>query len=310
MKRDNPYKYKSGLSIANEPSDNLILTVNARQYPDMNFIYNTLIQKLNIQNYNIIIGNGIENVLKNVLLGLKPKQLTWFYPTWGFIDVYCKQLNIITNKYKFIFRNNYFYEKNIKSNIDTYYTTFTINNFFNHTININNIKKSKICILDASYINIINCQQNIKNLINNICNNKYYCKNTILLGSFDKIYGAGLRLGFAIFPKNLSKKILLQREIFINCAAAQFINNKNFLEPTNYFYKKIKSLNFNKIKLTYLFICKNFITLCFNKEQKFQIQHKKQLIKKMYLYRFGIPNSIIEFNKLIIEFNKKQLFVN
>ena len=137
MKRDNPYKYKSGLSIANEPSDNLILTVNARQYPDMNFIYNTLIQKLNIQNYNIIIGNGIENVLKNVLLGLKPKQLTWFYPTWGFIDVYCKQLNIITNKYKFIFRNNYFYEKNIKSNIDTYYTTFTINNFFNHTINHN-----------------------------------------------------------------------------------------------------------------------------------------------------------------------------
>ena len=93
FKRDTykPERY-GGISLHNEPPDDLVMTTNCRLYPDMYYVYKTFAEWLGLPVKNIMLGNGAENVIKNVLLALKPKSISWSVPTWGFIDVYCAQL--------------------------------------------------------------------------------------------------------------------------------------------------------------------------------------------------------------------------
>ena len=48
MERDQPYKAKTGISVANEPPKNLRLNVNFRKYPDMAYMYDKFSDLFNI----------------------------------------------------------------------------------------------------------------------------------------------------------------------------------------------------------------------------------------------------------------------
>lgn len=77
------------MSTANEPPDPLSIEANFRRYPDMQAAYSSMAKMLDVPDNCVMLGNGVENVMKNVLLALKPSSLSWSVPTWGFVDVYC-----------------------------------------------------------------------------------------------------------------------------------------------------------------------------------------------------------------------------
>ena len=89
---DKDVNYVNELSHKNEPGDSLNITVDVRQYPSMFEVYDAFEHMM--KTHYFILGNGFENVMKNVLLALKPKTMGWVKPTWGMLDVYCEALNI------------------------------------------------------------------------------------------------------------------------------------------------------------------------------------------------------------------------
>lgn len=57
----------------NEPPLDRLLTVNIRNYPDMAMVYEKFSKAIEKPLNRFILGNGAENVIKNVLLAIKPK---------------------------------------------------------------------------------------------------------------------------------------------------------------------------------------------------------------------------------------------
>jgi hypothetical protein len=83
-------KRKAGISTANEPYNDLCITANFKNYPDMYKVYEKMKLILDINDNCIMLGNGFENVMKNILIALKPTTLTWFKPAWSMLDTYCE----------------------------------------------------------------------------------------------------------------------------------------------------------------------------------------------------------------------------
>lgn len=206
----------SDISYSNEPKNDIIISCSIREYPDMFNAYEKFksIFKVN-GGISFILGSGCENIIKNTLLALKAKELSWSKPTWGFIDVYIEQLNIIPHIHEFKLNGDKVIEDDFIENIDIYYGTYEINNVLCHEMNLSNIKKSRYAIIDVSYSDI----EQIREIIHDIP------ENVIYVGSFDKLYGCGLRLGFAFFNDNIKNEMYLQREHFINSAAYRFLND-------------------------------------------------------------------------------------
>lgn len=204
----------SDISYLNEPKNDIIISCSIREYPDMFNAYEKIKTIFNVNDsISFILGSGCENIMKNSLLALKAKELSWSKPTWGFIDVYIEQLNIIPHIHEFKLNGDKVIEEDFNENVDIYYGTYKTNNVLCHEMNFKNIRKSRYSIIDISYLNI----GQIKRLIHNIP------KNVIYVGSFDKLYGCGLRLGFAFFNENIKQEMFLQRENFINSMAYQFL---------------------------------------------------------------------------------------
>ena len=206
----------SDISYSNEPKNDIIISCSIREYPDMFNAYEKFKTIFNVNDsISFILGSGCENIMKNSLLALKAKELSWSKPTWGFIDVYIEQLNIIPHIHEFKLNGDKVIEDDFIENIDIYYGTYETNNVLCHEMNLSNIKKSRYAIIDVSYSDI----EQIREIIHDIP------ENAIYVGSFDKLYGCGLRLGFAFFNDNIKDEMYLQREHFINSAAYQFLND-------------------------------------------------------------------------------------
>jgi len=204
------------LSMSNEPPYDYLRGEQFRQYPDMQEIYALFSKKFGIPLNRFILTNGGENAVKNTLLALKPKNLLYSVPTWEMIDVFCEALDIIPIK------NNLIYFKKTKSviesvpetkyrKVDCFYSCLHYNNLTGYKSSQDyTYSGAKYNILDATYVfpNYLEC---------------YSDNNTIVVGSFDKLFGVGLRLGYVIFPEELNDKFQLQREQFINYSACKFL---------------------------------------------------------------------------------------
>lgn len=280
-----------GLSTQNEPSDDLILSANVRQYPDMYYAYKKMRDKVALSHQDILLGNGFENVMKNVLLGLKIKSMYWDKPAWGMLDTYCDQLDIVKINGNFKYDKGSKIIKNTKNipPCDAYYTTLFANSYFTH-VNVedfNRLNNCKYIILDLSYLSF-----------NEVLNVRYEFKNNdkvIIISSFDKLIGCGLRLGYAIFNKKYSSKILLQKERCINMLAYNFILNTDFNYKESSGYTRCLN-NKDLVNKTYC-ITPNFMMVKGKIETT--LPHQLISIDGFKFTKFGIPNNDNEYNALL-----------
>lgn len=283
----------TGLSTKNEPSSLLNIEACVRQYPDMFLVYQTFCSFFNVHTQNVILSNGCENSLKSVLLALYSHELTYGIPSWGMIEVICQQCRIKTKTSEFKLENNIAIDIDY-NDIDIYYTTYYANNVFNTKLNMKNINKSNVTIVDISYVNI--------NTIKYIFNKFDYDGKIIYIGSFDKMIGCGLRCGFALFPTKYINDIQLQREQYINALAAKFIQNINNFCFTQYNLPCV----INTIKKYHKYIVantNNYITLLLPNNINFSIlniiPHKTFQCNGKNFVRFGIPSNYDENVQLI-----------
>lgn len=224
-----------------------------RRYPDMLSIYNKFSSISGLPKNRFFLANGAENAIKNVLLALSPKSLFYAYPSWGMIDVICSALKIQVRKQSFFLKNEDIIEPENYSGAEVYYSCYGRNNLFSYKNNfISNHIGSKYTLIDASYFSLEEIQE--------IYNKYKTLNNVIIVGSFDKTFGAGLRLGFAIFPEELNNKMQLQRENFINYEASQFLLKDIYTKKKESFYKKVNLSKLYKHLGNPYSKCLNFMT--------------------------------------------------
>ena len=291
-----------GLSVKNEPESNIIIgNVSLRRYPDMKSAYQKMSKLFNISQGQIILGNGCENVLKNVLLALKPTKLYWSTPAWSFLDVYCQQLSMQ--------KENSAFAVSPSMQVSERYAQIEGDYVYYNTVGANNLIHTAICsqladaasakILDISYLPLSQAIEAAREAVNG--------KKSVVVGSFDKSYGAALRLGYAVFSEDLSDAIRMQAEAYINMAAAKFIDEEMFLQqPSCYYYNQVISLC-NDIKLKTM-STRCYVTILGNIDTS--IPCKKFIADGLQFTRFGIPSSDSEFQELKKVFLKTQAFAS
>lgn len=204
-----PY-VSSLLSTKNEPGDDNILVFNAREYPDMHHAYASFSRLFNIPIGNFILTNGCENAMKIALLALRVKELTIEKPTWAMVQVDCEALDIAYNFHNYEFKDGIFRPEAKSIDTDFLYTTDTYNNLFEHK----NIFFEGVTILDETYT-----QRQLISSAKDINDNK------IIIGSFSKTAGAGLRLGYCLFSDKWKRRFQLLREQYISSAACKWLIN-------------------------------------------------------------------------------------
>ena len=165
-----------------------------------------------------ILANGGENAIKNTLLALKPKNMFYSYPTWGMLDVYCEALDIkpIRSELRLDTDGNAYEDSNfinILSGLDCFYSCSGINNYINYNP-YTDFDGDYWKIMDLTYFDFhsIKCRASCLD-----------AEKEVIVGSFDKMLGCGIRLGFAIFPRQFNDRFQLQREQFLNYSACQIL---------------------------------------------------------------------------------------
>lgn len=292
----NPYTYKvdlNSLSLSNEPFEDYLGGTRLRQYPDILSVYNAFSTFMcNISLNRFILCNGGENAVKNTLLALKPKSLMYSVPTWGMIDVFCEALDIKPLRKNLEFNSllNCVQEQvplDETKGVDCFYDCYKYNNLIGYTSNLNyNYTLAKYNILDVSYCTL----QEIQSLI------KKNYRSTIIVGSFDKMFGVGLRLGFAIYPEHLNEQFQLQREQFLNyeaCIFLKWLESKSAKSLDNYIQNKLISrleIFIKYIPLIPVSVNFNFIT--YKSALEYNVNKRIFKIDNQYFTRFNYP-----FNK-------------
>lgn len=288
LTRDSYTKKQVGcISTQNEPGNDVVFNVNARSYPDMFKIYNIFCQRYGLQLNEFILANGAENALKNCLLAIKPTALQYAIPTWGMVDVICNALDIQTYTAQFYVKDHYVHEPQFESNIINcpLYTTYKYSNLFKITnADFYSISNNRVVILDVSYCN----EDELKQLLTIPRQNK----NIIVIGSFDKLAGCGLRFGFCIFNSKYNNDMQLQREQFLNSIVEDFVVNRDFhYEKNDQYYNILSKMICDYDTLTY-----NYMTLCGNVDAN--CQTKKIHIDNITFTRFGFPHDKYELNTI------------
>lgn len=283
------------LSTKNEPSASIQLKVEIRKYPDMHKAYEGFSRCFGIPASQFILGNGCENVMKSVLLALKPKSLHWSKPAWGFIDVYAAQIDCqpYVHAYKGDLASG-FKDEDFEEDTDIYYAAVHANNFIPTDVNWKNVQKSRFSILDLTYLQ----PDQLKDILASKLSS-----NIIYVGSFDKLLGCGTRAGFAVFPEQLSQKIQLQRENYVNALAADVFQN---LESCCCVARKLSP--FQKWHLGNLHLsCKSFATgnyITVQSGQDISFPCKKTVINGITYSRYGMPDSQKTLIRLLHELSQ------
>lgn len=273
------------ISLKNQSWFDLNIQANIKLYPDMYQTYKSFANIFCLSLQNFILTNGCQNALKSALLAIKPSSLYFDYPSWQMLQVITTACNIPYIKKQIKFQNNILYS-NCSQQADWYYTTLGRNNWFkyNDSLIFQHCGKR---IIDVSYFNI----QQIKEIII-----KY--PQDIICGSFDKLFGPGLRLGFCIYPKQYNNKFQLQRQQYINALASNFLI-ENYIRDYTYKFP----LYMDKFKSLPIFLCMTNNYMTFKGNLNTNIISKKVSINNQYFTRFGIPQNAEIANILFQELN-------
>ena len=269
------------LSTKNEPFASIQLSVDARKYPDMHKAYEGFSKFFDIPTSQFILGNGCENTMKSVLLALKPKSLHWSKPAWGFIDVYAAQLEC--QPYVHAFKGSLaagFEDEDFEEDIDIYYATVHANNVIPTSCNQKNVQKSRFAVLDLTYLQ----PDALKEVLSHRPNS-----NVVYVGSFDKLLGCGIRAGFAVFPEELSSRMQLQRENYVNALAAETFQKLDCLCDTASAMSPFQKWHLGSLHLDHIcFATGNYITIESSKDIGFPC--KQFAVNGVTYSRYGMPD--------------------
>ena len=294
-KREAYFPNPQGLSRQNEPATDILLSGYVRKYPDMFYAYRKFQQLFALPDDSFFLANGCENAMKNVLLALKPKSMVWATPTWRMPEVYAAALDfkLITKSYIFDYRDNSFHlpQDFYQTEADVLYDNFGITTCFMYNFDINKLASSKATynIIDLTYRSFEDMQE----FISLLTTKPYGGDKNIIIGSFDKLVGGALRLGFAIFPQKLKDAMALQREQYINLLAFNYLLDT---EEFNYYtpYKDKLSTLLENIPGSWL--TDNFLTVKGDIETALPCY--KFSVSGFDFTRFGIPSNIEEYRAL------------
>ena len=218
-----PKKY--GVASQNEPAADVYIDCNVRLYPDMLQAYRKFASLMDLSLDQFILCNGGENAMKTALLALKPKDLTWFAPTWKMPEVLCSALDILpvikNFEYDPIKREIFTPKLDDEVKGDCFYSNYGNSSLFSYSGGIESAiigwnTNFKSTIIDLTYLNYKEMKQAIHSLLIGSPNN-------IIIGSFDKMIGCGLRLGFVIYNPKYNDAMQLQREQYINMCAYNWL---------------------------------------------------------------------------------------
>lgn len=199
-------KSTSKYSTQNEPPKNLWITANARQYPDMYKVYTHFKQLIGVD--NVILTSGAEMALRIALLLTKPRLLSIESPSWTMPQVAAYALDIPYELFSIRKQGASFVHDYETIHGDVVYITDEYNNVIKHECF--DINKLPTTIVDTTYS----------------LNKELYTvtePNIFYIGSFSKIAGCGLRLGYLVYPHQYEERAQLLREQYINSMAAAFL---------------------------------------------------------------------------------------
>ena len=291
-----PKKY--GLASQNEPAQGVTISCDCRLYPDMKRAYDKFAQLFHIDDrVGFILTNGGENAMKQALLAIRPKNLTWFEPTWKMPEVFCAALDIKPRKKKFKYdaERKIIYTPKLYRGGDCFYSNYGITNAFEYymedeysIIGLN--YKFNYTIIDVTY------QDFMKMSFSKFMTNEH--KNTIIVGSFDKLVGCGLRLGFVLFNKKVwNERMQLQREQYINMCAYNWLLNitrhELFEMPKNPIREYLLKMN-NKQLPSNWSLTDNFITIPSHIKAKPSLNPEYFEIDGQQFTKFGMPSNKYE----------------
>lgn len=198
---------------------------NIRKYPDMYKLYDDFSRLTGIPKDSFILTNGTENALRIVMQVLKDHENCDIgiteSPSWGMAEVVANQVGFYTiDKLPYIYRENSFHlyypnlERICNNEKSVLYKTNLYTNLFYHN------DKDGYKYIDNNKLYIINdyTYTPFDISVDKVSKNKF------IIGSFSKVYGCGIRLGFIIFDPRYEKIMNLYREQYVNPIACALIN--------------------------------------------------------------------------------------
>ena len=221
-KRKTDAKHIHRLPYAPEPVFKAVSTKNEpwygnrayKDYPDMHMAYKAFSRRFELPLGSFILTNGCENAARIAVLALKDKlgdtSLMLEDPGWGLMDVICESFCVPYAHYSYKYSKfGKHFTATLPEKTRVSYMTRQFNGFFEH----NPVQGHyEYAIVDETY-----------SLDSLYGENRRIRENQIVIGSFSKFCGPGLRLGYVIFPAEFAEKINLLREQYINQGAVDFI---------------------------------------------------------------------------------------
>lgn len=251
------------VSTQNEPAVGYTDIINARLYPDMFKTYHTFAHAYDLSLDNFILTNGCENALRIAILAMKPEKMLIEDPTWRMAEVICSAFEVPYQKVPYHYYGGMFELEKVDAKDCWLYTTDIYGNLFRHKQYDPKIYPR--VILDETYTMRV-----LRNP------NRTFDENVIVIGSFSKFAGCGLRLGYILFNSKYNKKFQLLREQYISAAACQYVQKQS----------PIRIAGFGE-KEEYPVVTKHPSYVTFIGEANIRYPHKSFVIDGQPFYRIG-----------------------
>jgi len=226
MKR-NPYVKidEYDIETRNQPRKIINISIteeDIRKYPDMYTAYDRFSKLTGLSKDSFILTNGTENALRIAMQVLKRvkniKTVITEIPTWGLADVIAYQCNFEKSyKLDYIYREGKFhlFYPGLEFIDEPYnnmilYKTNKMNNLFVHEDEDEYKSKNNTIytIHDYTYTPFDAVDKELD-------------EHNIIIGSFSKVFGCGIRLGFVIFNKEYFDMMNIYREEYISPIACE-----------------------------------------------------------------------------------------
>jgi histidinol-phosphate aminotransferase len=264
-------------------------------YPDdsMYELKDALSKKFNVNEKNIIIGAGSDQILEFAIHAIEPKKVLMAKTTFAMYEIYSKQVGAKILRTKSNFHNLDEFRNKLKENPDIIFLCLP-NNPVGECLDWNEVEEfikevdeNILVIIDGAYQEYASFKDKNKK-INPKDILKY--KNVLYTGTFSKAYGlGGMRVGYGIANEYIISNLYKLRPPFNITtlslkAAITALSDEEFVEMSvkNNFIEMKKYENFCKSKnLEYIKSYTNFITIFLKNSTKIS----DELLKKGLIVR-------------------------
>ena len=293
---------------AMEAVKNHLNDVNRYPNPSSYHLVDAIAKKFQIESEKIISSDGSDSLIQYIITAFSSEGDELLSSEGTFIGWYVN-VDKLGRKSKLIPLKNYQFDlgrilESISDKTKIIYlanpnnptgTIFTKNEFEHF---INKVPENILVILDEAYTIYSQFNPDYPNGL------EYKYKNLIVLRTLSKSYGlAGLRIGFAVGPKELIKELYKVRlpfepNILAQAAAIASLSDDDFIYKTvntNRESLKMMEKKFKELEINYIPTSANFFLLLFPDEEyaeRFNLECLNKGLILRYLDSFGIRNGV------------------